>query len=180
MTSTRTLLLIILTLLVTACGSEFTPTPTPPPLPDPGLATAMGRIVNAQGKFQPRVLVRLAEVVHGIEGRGGAFILDTAHSPTIYTDESGYFILPNIKAAEYVIVVGDIEVTGIYEIIPQENGKARVFNMPADQVTDVGDIIITIQPPQLLPSLEPGTTTTPGVYPPPVSYPPPAEPTPYP
>mgnify|MGYP001101878814 CR=1 FL=1 len=158
--------------------------PTPPPPPDPGLATVIGRIVNVKGEFQPHVIVRLAEVVRGIEGRGGAFILDTAHSPSTFTDDVGYFIMSNIKGAEYVIVIGDIEITGIYEIIPQEDGTARVFNMPADQVTNVGDITITIQPPQLLPGLVPGTPsgaeTTPGVYPPPISYPAPAVTTPYP
>ncbi len=175
MTSTRVLLIIILALVVAACGQATTPvqtpgsTPTPPQPPDPGLATVIGRIVNTQGEFQPRVIVRLAEVVRGIEGRGGAFILDVAHSPSTFTDEAGYFILPNIKAAEYVIVIGDVEITGIYEIIPQADGTARVFNMPADQVTDVGDITITIQPPQLLPGLTPGSPSaaspTQGVYP---------------
>ena len=190
MTSTRILFLILFALLVAACGSATpqveTPsyTPTPPQPPEPGMATVIGRIINTEGVFQPGVIVRLAEVVRGIEGRGGAFILDTAHSPSTFTDELGYFILPDIKAAEYVIVVGDIEITGIYEIIPQENGKARIFNMPPDLVTDLGDITITIQPPQLLPGLVPGTpsgaTATPGVYPPPLVYPAPAASTPYP
>jgi len=166
------------------------PTPTPPQPPETGLATAIGRIVNVDGEYQPRVIVRFAEVVRGIEGRGGAFILDTSHSPSTFTDDAGYFILPNIKPSEYVIVVGDIEITGIYEIIPQENGKARVFTILVDQVTDLGEITITIQPPQLLPGLDPSTpssaSSTPDTYPPPAVnpatgvYPAPNTSTPYP
>lgn len=174
-----TLKLVILALLLTACGqaSPIAPTvalmtPTPPAAPQAGLATSTGRIVNEAGEGLPRIIVRLAEVVRGVEGRGGAFILDVAHSPSTFTDEAGYFIFPNIKGAEYVIVVGDVEITGVYEIIPQADGKARVFSMPADQVTDVGEITTTITPPQLLPGLEltPSPTQS-GVYPEPVFLP---------
>ncbi len=174
-----TLILLILTLLLTACNqsSPVVPTvvlatPTPPAPPNSGFATSIGRIVNETGEGMPRIIVRLAEVVRGVEGRGGAFILDVAHSPSTFTDEAGYFIFSNIKGAEYVIVIGDVEITGVYEIIPQANGKARVFNMPADQVTDVGEITTTIEPPQLLPGLEltPSPTHT-GTYPEPVFLP---------
>lgn len=169
------LLYLVIVLLLAACNGSSptveTPasTPTPPQPPDAGLATSIGRIVNPDGQAMPRIIVRLAEVVRGVEGRGGAFILDVAHSPSTFTDEAGYFIFPNIKGAEYVIVIGDVEITGVYEIIPQEDGKARVFNMPADQITDVGEITTTINPPQLLPGLNvtppPTPETNNGVYP---------------
>ena len=173
-----TLILMIFTLLLTACGQASptvqipASTPTPPNPPDPGLATSIGRVVNEAGEGVSRVIVRLAEVVRGVEGRGGAFILDVGHSPSTFTDEAGYFIFANIKGAEYVVVIGDVEITGDYEIIPQANGKARIFNMPADQVTDWGEITTTIVPPQLLPGLEltPSPTHT-GVYPEPVFLP---------
>jgi hypothetical protein len=180
MSRKTTLLIMIFTLLLAACGQTTPPiqtpvaTPTPPQPPDPGMATATGRVVNAEGEFLPGVIVRLAEVVRGVEGNGGAFILDVAHSPSSFTDAAGYFIFSNIKGAEYVIVIGDVEITGIYEIIPQEDGKARVFNMPADQVTDVGNITTTIEPPQLLPgiNLTPASAPTEsGVYPEPVFLP---------
>jgi hypothetical protein len=173
------LLILIIALFLAACsGASPTAqipaaTPTPPLPPDPGLATVIGRVVNPDGESMPRIIVRLAEVVRGVEGRGGAFILDVAHSPSTFTDEAGYFIIPNIKGTEYVIVIGDVEITGVYEIIPQEDGKARVFNMPADQITDVGEITTTINPPQLLPGLglTPSPTSNGGVYPEPVFLP---------
>jgi len=176
MTRKITLLTLITILLLTACNQATvqTPaaTPTPPAPPEPGLATVTGRVVNQEGVSLPRIIVRLAEVVRGVEGRGGAFILDVATSPSTFTDDDGYFIIPNIKGTEYVIVIGDVEITGIYEIIPQEDGKARVFNLPADQITDVGEITTTINPPQLLPGLNvtPAPTHS-GIYPEPVFLP---------
>jgi hypothetical protein len=173
------LLILIIAFLLAACSESSTPkqttaaTPTPPLPPDPGLATVIGRIVNPDGESMPGIIVRLAEVVRGVEGRGGAFILDVAHSPSTFTDDAGFFIIPNILGTEYVIVIGDVEITGIYEIIPQADGKARVFNMPADQITDVGNITTTINPPQLLPglSITPAATPESGVYPEPVFLP---------
>ena len=182
MTLRNLLLLTILTLTLVACGQSTAEvqmpasTPTPPQPPEPGMATVIGRLINPEGEFMPRTIVRLAEVARGVEGRGGAFILDVAHSPSTFTDEFGYFIMPNIKASEYVIVIGDVELTGIYEIIHEADGKARVYNMPADQITDVGNITTTIQPPQLLPglSLTPAPITEPQAYP--SSYPTPTRP----
>lgn len=170
------ILVLLLALALAGCNqaaetpaeATIAPSPTAPPPPEAGMATTIGRIVDVDGNPMPLVIVRLAEVVRGVEGRGGAFILDITRSPGTFTDEQGYFIIPNITAAEYVIVVGDVESTGIYEIIPQPNGKARVFDMPADQVTDVGEIETTIQPPRLLPTQTPDAS---GVYPPPVPQP---------
>ena len=110
-------------------------------------------------------IVRLADVARGAEGRGGAFILDVARSPGTFTDQNGYFNIQNVKAGEYVIVVGDVEITGIYEVIPQPDGKARVWNLPADEVTDVGVLTVSI----LVPT--PNPTSIPGVYPAPTAYP---------
>ena len=183
MTKNILIVLLLLALSLSACNAATetpveveaatpAPSPTPPPLPDAGLATGIGRIVDIDGKPMPNIRVSLAEVVRGVEGRGGAFILDSIHSPYVYVDGQGNFIFSNIKAAEYVLVVGDVELTGIYEIIPQPNGKARIFNLPADVVTDLGEITTIIQPPQLMPTWTPDAS---GIYPPPGSLP-----TPYP
>ena len=63
------------------------------------------------------------------------------------------------------IVVGDIELTGIYEIIKESNGQAKVWNFPADQVSEVGTLTVNIVIPTPIPTL------TPGPYPEPTAYP---------
>ena len=168
------LMVFIITLaLITAC-SQTTPTtinpkvlvtPTPPALPESGLVTVYGQVMHTQGYAMADTIVRLADVARGAEGKGGAYILDIARSPATRTDNNGYFSFENVKAGEYVIVVGDVENTGIYEIIAEANGSAKVWNLPADQATDVGILTVSI----IVPT--PNPTSAPGTYPGPVTYP---------
>jgi hypothetical protein len=144
---------------------EVLVTVTPPAKPQSGQATMTGQVLHQDGSPFAEVIVRLAEVERGIEGRGGAYILDIARSPAAITDGNGYFSIENIKAGEYVIVVGDIDITGIYEIIQESDGKAKVWNFPADQVTNIGTLQVSIVMPTPLPTPEPGE------YPPPFAYP---------
>lgn len=160
-------------ILLAACGSaapstvnpEVLVTPTPLPPPESGKASVTGQIMHEEGYAMANTIVRLADVARGAEGRGGAFILDIARSPGTFTDKNGYFNIQNVKAGEYVIVVGDVEITGVYQIISQDNGSAKIWTLPADQVTDLGVIKVNIVPPTPIP------TSTPGPYPGPTSYP---------
>jgi hypothetical protein len=171
----RTIIMVLAVFLIfiTACNRsplstinpEVLVTPTPPPLPEVGKATIIGQIIHEEGYPMASTIIRLAEVARGAEGRGGAFILDVARSPGTLTDKNGYFIIPNVKAGEYVIVVGDVETTGIYQIISEANGTARIWNLPADMVTDVGVIKVNI----VIPT--PNPTQISGQYPAPTSYP---------
>ena len=165
--------LALFLIFITACSnakpSAINPvvlvTPTPLPQPESGKASVTGQIMHEEGYAMANTIVRLADVARGAEGRGGAFILDIARSPGTFTDKYGYFNVQNVKAGEYVIVVGDVEITGVYQIISQENGNAKIWTLPADQVTDVGIIKVNIVPPTPIP------TSTPGPYPAPTSYP---------
>jgi hypothetical protein len=166
-------LISIFLMLLSSCNKvsspdinpEVLPTVTPPSLPEAGKATIVGQINNKTGDPMINTIVRMAVVVRGAEGRGGAYILDISRSPGTITDEYGYFTIQNVDAGEYVIVVGDIEITGVYEIISQPNGPARVWELAADQITDVGVITVSITPPTAVP------TITPGPYPEPTAYP---------
>ena len=166
-------LLLVFPILITSCVLISPPTinpnglstATPPPPPESGKATIIGQVMHQDGFALASTVVRLADVARGVEGRGGAYILDVARSPGTSTDENGRFIFQNLKAGEYVIVIGDIELTAIYEIITESNGQAKVWNLPADQVTDVGVLTVNITPPTPIP------TITPGPYPEPTAYP---------
>ena len=81
-------------------------------------------------------IVRLAEVFR--EGDKGTFILDIAFSPGTRTDEAGYFILENIPAMEYVLVIGDYYQA--YDIIEEgSTGIAKVWNAEAGKILDMGE-----------------------------------------
>lgn len=103
--------------------------------PQTGLATLTG-VVFSERTNAPvvEVPVQLAEVYY--EGDRGAFVLDTGQGPTAYTDGQGRFVFVDIEARDYVIVIGNVEVND-YKIVPEENGKARVW------VTTVGDVLDT-------------------------------------
>jgi len=171
----RIVFVFILSFLIffTACNKTSSPTinpevlvtATPPALPNSGEATVYGQVIQTQGYPIADTVIRLAEVARGAEGRGGAYILDMANSPGTRTDANGYFSIQNIKAGEYVIVVGDVESTAKYEIIKESNGQAKVWNFPADQATDIGILTISVVFPT------PNPTLPPGAYPQPISSP---------
>jgi hypothetical protein len=144
---------------------EVLSTITPPSTPESGKATVSGQVVRQDGSPFADIIIRLAEVERGVEGKGGAYILDLARSPGTVTDGNGYFTIENVNAGEYVIVIGDIEITGIYEIIQESNGQAKVWNFPADQITDVGKLPVSITLPTPLPTPEPGAYPQPFAYP---------------
>jgi hypothetical protein len=121
--------------------------------------------MHQEGYPMVNTVVRLADVARGAEGHGGAFILDLARSPGTFTDQYGFFNIQNVDAGEYVIVVGDVEITGVYEIIADENGDAKIWNFPADQITDIGTLTVKVVFPTPFP------TGIPGQYPAPTAYP---------
>jgi len=90
-------------------------------------------------------IVRLAEVVRTEEGED-VFVLDQAFSPGAKTDETGIFVFEDVDPMEYVIVVGDV--TGIYEVIPGDDGKPKVFNATPDEILDVGSLLVRLEPTQ--------------------------------
>jgi hypothetical protein len=165
--------LLLFLIFFTACNKIASPTinpevlvtATPPSLPNSGEATLYGQVMHTQGYPIDDTIIRLAEVARGADGRGGAYILDMANSPATRTDANGYFSIQNVKAGEYVIVVGDVESTGTYEVITESNGQAKVWNLPADQATDIGILKVSV----ILPT--PNPTLLPGTYPGPISPP---------
>ncbi len=171
----RIVILVLLSSLffLTACKTTASPTinpevlvtPTPIPLPNSGEATVYGQVQHTQGYPIADIVLRLAEVARGEDGRGGAYILDMAKSPGTRSDANGNFAFLNVKAGEYVIVVGDVESAGYYEIITETNGQAKVWNLPADQATDVGVLTVSVVLPTPVPTL------LPGAYPAPISSP---------
>lgn len=117
------------------------PSPTPPLFtPEPGRTTVIGKVISLSGQPVPQVPVWLAEVVR--QGEEGVYVLDSRSSPGAYTNEEGVFVIPNVNPGEYVIVIGDPE--GLYEIITEPSGKAKVWNIPPDLVFDIGELRVSL------------------------------------
>ena len=145
---------IIITLvvlsLITACGTPngaapgtklpIMPDATAIQNPEAGKAIVTGKVSSTAVEILPSTAVWLAEVVR--QGDQGVYVLDSASSPGIYTDENSVFVIANINPGEYVIVVGDPE--GQYEIVTDSSGIAKVWNIPPDQIYDVGDLKVAL------------------------------------
>jgi hypothetical protein len=110
--------------------------------PPPGRATVIGQ-VHSTRSGQPLVdfPVRLAEVYRNDDQ--AAFVLDGAFSPGALTDADGRFVFTDIAAHEYVLVIGNPEVDD-YVIISEPNGRARVIDIPADQIFDLGEFRVDL------------------------------------
>lgn len=142
--------IVIILLFLSACTSkESTEVPATSPTlspPSEGLSSVTGQVIHEETQ-EPFIdtIVRLAEVVRTEEGED-VFVLDQAFSPGAKTDETGIFVFEDVDPMEYVIVVGDV--TGIYEVIPGDDGKPKVFNATPDEILDVGSLLVRLEPTQ--------------------------------
>lgn len=136
--------LIALTLslfLITACNASSPANDSKTPLPTPasGKATVTGWVLSLEGKPLTHTAVWLAEVVcDGPDPSRCAFVLDAAFSPGVYTDDQGYFVITNVDPKKYVVTIGDPQ--SVYYNIPDDSGRPEVFDIPADKVTDLGEL----------------------------------------
>ncbi len=113
------------------------------PTPSSGKATIFGTVTHQNsGKPFTNTTIRLAEV-YG-QGENQSFVLDGAHSPGGMTDANGKFVIADIPAREYVMIVGDLADSNNYVIIHDETGKAIIYNVEAEKITDVGTISIEL------------------------------------
>jgi hypothetical protein len=113
------------------------------PTPESGKSTVIGRILSTQtGQPMTETTVRLAEVYR--EGDQAAFALSGAQSPGAITDANGNFVMANIEAREYVLIVGNVD--GQHVVWPESPGSddARIWNALADQVLDIGQIDVDL------------------------------------
>ncbi len=118
------------------------------PSPEAEKATVTGKVFSTSAnKAYPKAAVWLAEVYR--QGGNGVYVLDHAFSPGVYADEQGVFVIPNVDPKDYVIVIGDPD--GLYEVIPDDTGKARVWNLAGGQVLDVGQLSVSLAPPTPVP-----------------------------
>jgi hypothetical protein len=122
-------------------GATSTPAVVTAGKPEAGKATVVGQVLSKQtGAPITGTSVRLAEVTR--QDGEAIYVLDGANSPGAETGGDGSFVMANIVAREYVLVIGDPYAK--YVVIPDETNRARVWNAAADQVLDVGELRIDL------------------------------------
>lgn len=178
------LLMGVLLLLLSACQNDaITPTPTPGTAPEAPVATTVvstdtttvnpleitptgdagmviGRVISISTTLpMMNTPIYLAEVFRDPNGsEEGAFVLNSAASPGAITDNDGAFVHTNVKPGEYVIVVGDPYFD--YKVIENPDTlKAQTYFVQAGQVTQVGELRVTLASPNFIPLQTPTALT---------------------
>ncbi|WP_420645555.1 hypothetical protein [Candidatus Leptofilum sp.] len=116
----------------------------PVPTPSLGLTTVTGYVFSKESQTPViNIPVVLAQIYRN-DQNDGSFVYNTATSPYALTDVNGRFIFSNVDPAEFVIVVGDIEVN-YYEIITDSGGGFQIINLPMDEILDLGVIEVGLE-----------------------------------
>ena len=110
----------------------------------PGKASAKGQIHNSfEGSNSSAELeIRLATVHWNDDKTEGAFVIDESASPVTTTDDSGAYLFQAIAPGDYVMVVGDLY--GTHVIVSEPDGKAKIFSLKEDEITDLGVISVDL------------------------------------
>lgn len=107
--------------------------------PEQGKTTVVGRIMSSDQRQALSATQVWLAAVHRT-GDQAAFVLDGARSPSTNTDEEGIFVISNVNASEYVLVVGDPYAKNV--IVQEASGDAKVWQTQANQVLNVGEVIV--------------------------------------
>ncbi len=110
------------------------------PAPEAGKSTVVGMVLSEEtGEPLSETQVWLGLVRSSADGTSRAFAIDEARSPFDFTDEEGVFVLSNIDPDNYVLMIGD-PYRNNQVIREEENPEdARVWEIPADEVYDIGE-----------------------------------------
>lgn len=149
---------LIVLILLAACSSTTIVDQPPQPVqqtpvvtsaaltveqPEQGKATVTGRLLSVETKTPlAQMEVRLAEVYR--QGEEGAYVLDGASSPGAVTNDQGEFVIPDVDPKEYVIVAGDPYASN--DVVKEASGKPKPWSLVTDEVLNVGDVQVNLQP----------------------------------
>ena len=107
-----------------------------------GKAGLLGKLVDENELPVSGEVIKLAKVVWNEEKTSAGFVIDGANSPSVISEEDGFFTFMNVDPGEYVIVVRNIDINPI--VIPKAPGsnEAAIFTTQSDQILDVSIIKI--------------------------------------
>lgn len=135
--------LVIVGILSGCQPSKVSESITPLPTPNPTEGIVSGTLVDMDGKPIQNIPVRMAQVYR--QGEEGAFVLDTAHSPSSITSSKGDFILTNIPPAEYFLVIGTPEDNN-YIVYQDKDGKPVSYIIKAGELVEIQKIKVDFYP----------------------------------
>lgn len=111
------------------------------PTPKTGKGTVSGRVMSTNNQPYQNVPVRLATVYRQVGE--GTFILDLAHSPGSFSDQNGFFVIPDVDPAEYTIVIGDPDAKHV--VVADDKENATIWKVEIGKVLDTGTLKIDLE-----------------------------------
>lgn len=135
-------LVSLLFFLASCSKNAHTQTPIEEYVSIPDGKTAISGFLVSGKEMKPvtGMVVRLGDVVWNHDKTDGNFIIDGSHSPSILSDEKGYFLLNDLEVKDYVIVLGNLDENPIVITLKEENKKARILSPSANQLYSIGTI----------------------------------------
>ena len=106
--------------------------------PSSKMTRICGHIITKDGDPAQNLPIMFAEVYYGDSNSDGAFVLNTASSPSALTDLEGNFCTADIAVSDYVLIIGNPD--DFYEIYPDEAEKAKIWSTTAGQILDLGEV----------------------------------------
>lgn len=126
-----------------AATAAATPAPVIPVTPAADKGVIVGTIRNSVGSLPEGAKVFAAKFVWNDAKTVGVYYLDPAHALSWPVDPAGAFQVPDLDPGPYVLVVGVTPEKAVP--IMGEKDQARVIDVAAGQVTDLGEQTITLQ-----------------------------------
>lgn len=107
-----------------------------------GKTTVVGRVMSSKEQQSLNETQVWLAAVHR-DGDQAAFVLDGARSPSTKTDKEGVFVISNVVASEYVLVVGDPYAKNV--IVMEPSGDAKVWQPKANEVLNMGEVFVDLR-----------------------------------
>jgi hypothetical protein len=146
-----TILFVVLVLLLAAC-SAANPSPVTTkgtesvkassiPTPQPQKAVVTGKFINKNNNAAVAdQLIRLAKI-YGT-GTESIYVYNETADPGAYTAPDGTVIITDVEPGPYAIIL--VAPNGNYSPINESSEKILTVDASADQVIDMGDILVDL------------------------------------
>jgi hypothetical protein len=132
---------------ITPSVNESSPVPKiAVPTPSPGSGIAHGRLIKTGQGSVANTVVYLAEAVQAGSGetQNALLVTQPGKSPRAVTNEDGYFVFVDVEPGTYGLFVSESSDTSSLYVREGITLEARLFEIGADSVADMGEIVIDV------------------------------------
>ncbi len=124
--------------VLAACGGGKAVDESPKITPPAGKGALTGQVQGASALWPDETVVVFAAPYYGNDRGDGVYVLEPSLHPSASIDAGGYFAINAMAPGRYVLIIGP-SVENARRVM-QDEKRARLYTITADQVTDAGVI----------------------------------------